>query len=87
MADRIFAFLGDGSVGVKCGRTRAEADEWLVSSPATRRVMAYLGRSGWNTLTVGGSIPDPVIREAVDESYRLVVAGLPRSRRPSLPRR
>ena len=44
--------------------------------------MAYIGRSGWNTLTVDGAIPDDEIREAVDESYRLVVAKLPKKHRP-----
>jgi predicted DNA-binding protein (MmcQ/YjbR family) len=81
--DKIFAFLGDGrSVGVKCG-TRDEADEWLVRYPGDASVMAYIGRSGWNTLRVGGDIPDDEIREAVDESYDLVVAKLPRKYRPT----
>ena len=34
VADRIFAFLGESSLGVKCG-TRAEADEWLQEYPTT----------------------------------------------------
>ena len=77
--DKIFAFLGAGtSVGVKCG-TRDEADEWLLRFPEDATVMAYIGRSGWNTLKVGGAIPDDEIREAVDESYAMVVAKLPGS--------
>jgi predicted DNA-binding protein (MmcQ/YjbR family) len=44
--------------------------------------MAYIGRSGWNTLEVGGAIPDDEIREAIDTSYSLVVARLPKKRRP-----
>jgi predicted DNA-binding protein (MmcQ/YjbR family) len=81
--DKIFAFLGDGmSVGVKCG-TRDEADEWLVRYPQDSSVMAYIGRSGWNTLKVGGAIPDDEIREAVDESYAMVVAKLPKKHRPA----
>jgi predicted DNA-binding protein (MmcQ/YjbR family) len=44
--------------------------------------MAYIGRSGWNTLTIGGAIPDEEIRAAVDDSYALVVARLPRRLRP-----
>lgn len=82
VAERIFAFLGGVTVGVKAGATRGEADEWLREYPEDAVVMAYIGRSGWNTLTIGGAIPDDVIREAVDESYDLVVARLPRSRRP-----
>ena len=45
--------------------------------------MAYIGRSGWNTLDLGGAIPDEEILEAVDTSYATVVAKLPRSRRPA----
>ncbi len=50
--------------------------------PDDASVMAYIGRSGWNTLAVGGSIPDDEILEAVDESYRLVVSRLPKKHRP-----
>ena len=79
--DKIFAFLGSDSVGVKCG-TRDEADEWLLRYPDDASVMAYIGRSGWNTLRVGGSIPDDDIADAIDTSYDLVVAKLPRKHRP-----
>jgi predicted DNA-binding protein (MmcQ/YjbR family) len=81
-AGKIFAFLGASTVGVKAGRTRDEADEWLARYPRDVTVMAYIGRSGWNTLVVGGAIPDDEIREAVDESYALVVSRLPRKHRP-----
>ena len=81
---KIFAFLGDGeSVGVKCGRTRDEADEWLARYPDDSHVMAYIGRSGWNTLRVGGAIPDDELLEAVDASYDAVVSKLPKKDRPA----
>lgn len=83
--DKIFAFLGSReplTVGVKAGSSRDEADEWLVRFPGDATVMAYIGRSGWNTLRIGGAIPDGEIREAVDRSYELVVAKLPRKHRP-----
>ena len=83
VGDKIFAFLGSGgSVGLKCGASRAEADEWLLQYPDDARVMAYIGRHGWNTLTVGGAIPLSALTEAIDTSYDLVVAGLPKSKRP-----
>ncbi|KGN42739.1 MmcQ/YjbR family DNA-binding protein [Knoellia aerolata] len=81
VGDKIFAFLGQTGVGVKLGN-RAEADEWVAEFPEDAGVMAYIGRHGWNTLAVGGAIPDEAIREAVDTSYDLVVARLPRSQRP-----
>jgi predicted DNA-binding protein (MmcQ/YjbR family) len=80
---KIFAFLGGGtSVGVKCGGNREEADEWLLRYPDDASVMAYIGRSGWNTLRVGDGIPDDEILEAVDASYDLVVSRLPKKHRP-----
>jgi predicted DNA-binding protein (MmcQ/YjbR family) len=79
---KIFAFLGVATVGVKAAATREEADEWLQQYPEDAAVMAYIGRSGWNTLTVGGAIPDEEILEAIDDSYDLVVAKLPKSLRP-----
>ena len=83
VAEKIFAFLGGGtSVGVKCGRDRDEADEWLLRYPHDVSVMAYIGRSGWNTLRLNGNIPDDELREAVDDSYATVVSKLPKSRRP-----
>jgi predicted DNA-binding protein (MmcQ/YjbR family) len=79
---KIFAFLGSDTVGVKSGRTREVADEWLHRYPDDASVMRYIGRSGWNTLSLGDAIPDEELFEAVDESYRLVVGGLPRKLQP-----
>ncbi len=79
---KIFAFLGPGGVGIKGGANREVADEWLDRYPGDAHVMAYIGRSGWNDLRLGGAIPDEEIEEAVLESYRLVVAKLPRKDRP-----
>ncbi|HEX6755525.1 MAG TPA: MmcQ/YjbR family DNA-binding protein [Mycobacteriales bacterium] len=79
---KIFVFLGRAGIGVKCGRTREEADEWLHRFPQDATVMAYIGRYGWNTLTVGGAIPDGELLDAIDASYEAVVAALPRKDRP-----
>ena len=43
---KIFAFLGGSGVGVKAGRSREVADEWLQRYPGSATVMAYIGRSG-----------------------------------------
>ena len=80
---KIFAFLGDSTLGVKCGASREEADEWLARYPDDASVMAYIGRSGWNTLRFGGVIPDDEVFEAVDSSFDAVVRKLPRKDRPA----
>lgn len=82
VGDKIFAFLGRESVGVKSARSRSEADEWLFRYPDDASVMAYIGRHGWNTLRTTGAIDEDELLEAIETSYEIVVAGLPRSRRP-----
>jgi len=79
---KIFAFLGESTLGVKCGPSRDVADEWLQRHPEDASVMAYIGRSGWNTLRLDGAITEDELLEAVDESYRMVVEKLPKSVRP-----
>ena len=92
VGQKIFAFLGvpagdaEGSprsVGVKCGATRDAANEWLLRYPGDAAVMPYIGRSGWNNLTVGGAIGDDEIIEAIDASYAMVVSKLPKQDRPA----
>ena len=80
---KIFAFLGGATVGLKCGPSRVIADEWLHQYPGDASVMPYIGRSGWNTLRVGGAISTEELCEAIDESYRTIAAKLPKSVRPS----
>jgi predicted DNA-binding protein (MmcQ/YjbR family) len=83
---KIFAFLGSESrltVGVKCGPNRDAADEWLRRYPQDASAMAYIGRSGWNTLRVGGAISDEELLEAIDDSYNAVVRKLPKKDRPT----
>ena len=83
---KVFAFTGsdDGdSVGIKCGTSREEADEWLTRYPDDAAVMPYLGRSGWNALRTAGSIPDDELLEAIDASYEYVVSRMPKRDRPT----
>jgi predicted DNA-binding protein (MmcQ/YjbR family) len=82
---KIFAFFGmepNLTVGVKCGASREAADEWLLRYPDDASVMPYIGRSGWNSLQLGGEIPDDELLEAVDASYDTVVSKLPKKDRP-----
>jgi predicted DNA-binding protein (MmcQ/YjbR family) len=83
VADKIFAFLGGGAaVGIKCGANREEADELVDTYPDDVSKMPYIGRSGWNTVQLGGAVPDDEILELIDVSYATVVAKLPRRLRP-----
>ena len=77
-----FAFIGPGSVSVKCGRDAAEAAEWRDRYPGVITQSAYVGRYGWNSVPLDGGVPGDELRELVDASYDAAVAALPGSRRP-----
>jgi predicted DNA-binding protein (MmcQ/YjbR family) len=46
----------------------------------------HMNKRHWNTVTADGDLPDALVRELVEDSYDLVVAGLPRADRLRLDR-
>jgi predicted DNA-binding protein (MmcQ/YjbR family) len=44
----------------------------------------YLNPKHWTTIHLTGSVPGVLVRELIDESYRLVVKGLPKALRETL---
>ncbi|WP_328481943.1 MmcQ/YjbR family DNA-binding protein [Streptomyces sp. NBC_00377] len=46
----------------------------------------HMNKRHWNTVTVDAELPDRLVRELVEDSYDLVVAGLPRAERLRLDR-
>jgi predicted DNA-binding protein (MmcQ/YjbR family) len=42
----------------------------------------HLNKRHWNTVSLAGALDDRTIRDLVEDSYDLVVDGLPRARRP-----
>ncbi|WP_069886710.1 MmcQ/YjbR family DNA-binding protein [Streptomyces luteocolor] len=46
----------------------------------------HMNKRHWNTVTLQGALPDRQIRELIEDSYDLVVAGLPRAERLRLDR-
>jgi predicted DNA-binding protein (MmcQ/YjbR family) len=44
----------------------------------------HMNKKYWNTVMIDGSVPDQVLLEWVDDSYKLVVGGLNRNDRESL---
>jgi predicted DNA-binding protein (MmcQ/YjbR family) len=85
VADKIFAFLGptgNRTIGLKCG-DRETADLLLDRYQGAATKTAYIGKHGWNTFSLDGTIPPDEIQDLIDTSYQLVVAKLPKSKRPA----
>lgn len=71
------------SVSVKCDPDRAM--ELRARYPSVLPGY-HLSKRHWNTVELDGSIPASEVRGWIDESYRLVVAGLRRADREALAR-
>ncbi|MGW7274936.1 MmcQ/YjbR family DNA-binding protein [Streptomyces sp. NPDC054864] len=46
----------------------------------------HMNKRHWNTVSLAGELPDQQVRELVEDSYDLVVAGLPKAQRLRLDR-
>jgi predicted DNA-binding protein (MmcQ/YjbR family) len=44
----------------------------------------HMNKKWWNTVVVDGSVPGKLLKEMIDDSYRLVVAGLSKKDRDGL---
>jgi predicted DNA-binding protein (MmcQ/YjbR family) len=42
----------------------------------------HLNKRHWNTITLDGSVPEEMVTDLLGDSYDLVVASLPKARRP-----
>ena len=67
-------------VSVKCEPELAE--QLRLTYPAIKPGY-HLNKRHWNTIELDGSLDDALVRDLIEDSYDLVVAGLPRKRRPS----
>lgn len=81
---KIFAIISERSdppdISLKC---EPELAPRLRESYAAVKPGYHLNKRHWNTVVVDGSVDDE-LRDWIDDSYDLVVAGLPRSVRDSL---
>ena len=79
-----FAFVGlgsPGSVGVKA--TPEDGAAWRDRYPEAIQVSAYIGRFGWISVTLDGTVPGDEVAELIDDSYQLIAGKLPRAKRPA----
>ena len=68
-------------VSLKCEPPLAE--QLRASHPAIRPGY-HLNKRHWNTVTLDGSLGDPMVRDLIEDSYDLVVSALSRAKREAL---
>ena len=69
------------SVSLKC--EPALAEQLRDTYPAIRPGY-HLNKRHWNTVQVDGSLPDRLVLDMIEDSYDLVVAGLPKQAQAGL---
>ena len=82
---KMFALLyeedGIARISLKCG---PEYGELLRATHPSIIPGYHLNKRHWITVSADGSVPDDLMRDLIDESYDLVVKGLPRAARDGL---
>jgi predicted DNA-binding protein (MmcQ/YjbR family) len=79
VAGKIFAIIGEDdeppTISLKCEPELAPVlrEAYDAVTPGY-----HLNKRHWNTVTVDGSVPEDELRGWIEDSYDLVVAGLPR---------
>jgi predicted DNA-binding protein (MmcQ/YjbR family) len=63
------------AVSLKCEPDLAEQ---LRASHAAIRPGYHLNKRHWNTVEIDGSLPDRLVLDLIEDSYDLVLAGLPK---------
>jgi predicted DNA-binding protein (MmcQ/YjbR family) len=69
------------AVSLKC---EPELAERLRETHAAVLPGYHLNKRHWNTVIIDGSLTDQLIKDMIEDSYDLVVSGLPRARRKAL---
>lgn len=66
------------TINLKCDPERSLSlqDQYAAIIPGY-----HMNKRHWITLTLDGSVPAPLVRELIDQSYQLVAAGLPKDGR------
>lgn len=76
-------FLFGGTDGVALTLPPDDRPALVGAYPGTVGDAPYLSRRHWVRVRLPGAVPDDELLELVEDSYRLVVARLPRGQRPS----
>lgn len=82
---KIFCFLGGATEapGFAAKNTRDAIQEWRARYPDHIGTGPYLNKELWSRVDLSKGGPDvDEVHELIDDSYDLIIASLPRSKRP-----
>lgn len=82
---KMFALLALDEIPPKCN-LKCDPDRALELRDRYEQVTAgyHMNKKHWNTVELGGEIPDAEVRKMIDHSYELVLQSLPKSKQALL---
>jgi predicted DNA-binding protein (MmcQ/YjbR family) len=93
VAGKVFAILSESLLADSAGRL---ASVNLKCDPAEALMLRqifpaispgyHMNKQHWNTVLLDGSVPENELKRQIEQSYQLVVATLPKAKRPLLSR-
>ncbi|MDQ3610838.1 MAG: MmcQ/YjbR family DNA-binding protein [Actinomycetota bacterium] len=83
---KIFAFPGPDPASVAVKLRPEDVVELRATYPTAVGDAPYLSRKHWVRVLLDGEVPDDELGELVEQSYAIVVAGLPKAQRPGSPK-
>lgn len=80
---KMFALVGTDEVPLRLN-LKCEPEKAVVLREYYGAVLPgyHMNKRHWNTVVLDGSIPEVEVLSMIDDSYALVVAGLPKAKRP-----
>lgn len=86
VGNRMFALLGVREDGESVNLKTSPEEAWLQRETYPGAVLPgyHMDKRHWNTVLLNGSVPDDTILQMLEDSYRLVLANLPKAVRESL---
>ena len=78
---KMFALLGTRGLNLKCDPGLAES---LREAYADVAPGYHMNKRHWNTIACDGRVPARIVRDMIEDSWDLVVDGLPRRARAAL---
>jgi predicted DNA-binding protein (MmcQ/YjbR family) len=88
LAGKMFALVSlSGTPGAVSVKVEPELGRTLVASHRAINPGYHLNKAHWVTVTLDGSVGLPMVTGLIEDSHELVLAGLPRAVRATLPGR
>lgn len=86
VGNKMFALLGRSGATESVNLKTSPDEAWLLRDSYPGSVLPgwHMNKKHWNTVLLNGTVPDEVIEQMLEESFRLVVAKMTKGEREKI---